>query len=110
MALYPDHYKHDEAALETETAQTEHCLETLRQHVMCYGSTTLVPTKWRASAEQQYIDSNQEHVCRDFSHLRNFVRMRSMEGDLYVPRDKSLLSKAKSVEGELKTVEGDHAA
>lgn len=125
MALYPDHYKHEGTPLATQTAHTEHCLDALRQHVMCYGSTTLIPTQWRAGLQQQYIDANQEHVCRDFSHLRNFVRMRGMEGELYVPRDKSLLlgkgttmtttttpppPHARPGEGELKEVEGDHAA
>lgn len=97
MALSPEHYEFGLPA-ETQAAHTAHCLDAIRQHVQCYGSTTLVPTKWRDGAERQYIDSNQEHVCRDFSYLRKFVRRRGVDGDLYVHRDKSLVNKGKAEE------------
>lgn len=93
MALNPEHYNHHGMPVETGTSHTAHCLEAIRQHVQCYGSTTLVPTKWMETAERQYIDSNQEHVCRDFTYLRDFVRRRAADGDLYVHRDKSLRTK-----------------
>lgn len=102
MALFPAHYQTETEAENTTTtdgAHVAHCLDAIRQHVQCYGSTTLVPTKWREGAGRQYIDSNQEHVCRDFSYLRQYVHRRSVEGDLYVPRDKSLRTKVKAVEG-----------
>lgn len=116
MALYPDHYTHHGMPVETSAAHTAHCLDALRQHIQCYGSTTLIPTQWRDTAQRQYIDSNQEHVCRDFSYLRTFVRRRNEEGDLYVHRDKALMGmggkgpeKAEVVE-ELKVVEGEVSA
>lgn len=96
MALFPEHYEHHGMPVETSAAHTAHCLDSIRQHVQCYGSTTLIPTKWRDGAQRQYIDSNQEHVCRDFSYLRKYVHRRSLEGDLYVHRDKSLRTKVKS--------------
>lgn len=98
MALFPEHYTHHGMPVETSAAHTAHCLDSIRQHIQCYGSTTLIPTKWREGAGRQYIDSNQEHVCRDFSYLRKFVRRRSLEGDLYVPRDKSLRTKVTTEE------------
>lgn len=121
MALFPDHYNHHGMPVETQAAHTEHCLDSIRQHIQCYGSTTLIPTRWRETAGRQYIDSDQEHVCRDFSYLRKFVRARGADGDLYVPRDQSLISKGKGEDeseseseaeaavGELKAVEGKDA-
>lgn len=118
MALSPEHYSHRGTSAETQAAHTEHCLDAIRQHVQCYGSTTLVPTRWRGLAGRQYIDSDQEHVCRDFSHLRKYVRRRGPEGDLYVQRDRSLIGKGREGDeeeqgeavgeavGELKAVEG----
>lgn len=94
MALYPERYQHQGTTAETQAAHLEHCLDSIRQHIQCYGSTTLVPTRWQPDAGRQYVDSEQEHVCRDFSYLRKYVRRRSTEGDLYVPRDKSLIGKA----------------
>lgn len=101
MALFPEHYNHHGMPVETSASHTAHCLDSIRQHIQCYGSTTLIPTKWRDGAERQYIDSNQEHVCRDFSYLRKYVRRRSLEGDLYVPRDKSLMTKVKTESSDI---------
>ncbi|KAF3762725.1 hypothetical protein M406DRAFT_333095 [Cryphonectria parasitica EP155] len=106
MALSPDHYNHHGMPVETSAAHTAHCLDAIRQHVQCYGSTTLIPTKWRDGAQRQYIDSNQEHVCRDFSYLRKFVKRRNLGGDLYVSRDKSLRHSEEDKEEEVVVVVG----
>ncbi|KAK7730594.1 hypothetical protein SLS53_008984 [Cytospora paraplurivora] len=97
-ALHPEYYNHHGIPIETDSAFTEHCIDTIRQHIQCYGSTTMIPTKWRDGAKRQYVDTNQEHVCRDFSYLRKYMKRRSLEGDLYVPRDKKLLGMAKAWE------------
>ncbi|KUI60971.1 hypothetical protein VP1G_08142 [Cytospora mali] len=98
-ALYPEYYDHhDDLPVEVDKAHTDHCIDTIRQHIQCYGSTTLVPTKWREGAKRQYIDSNQEHVCRDFGYLRKYMKRRSHKGDLYVSRDKKMLGMAKAWE------------
>lgn len=112
MALHPEKYTQHGMPVETSVAHTAHCIDTIRQHIQCYGSTTLIPTQYREEANRPYIDSNQEHVCRDFSHLRRFMRRRSAEGDLYVSRDKTLMTKGTSVldEVEIKAVESEDAA
>ncbi|ROV96512.1 hypothetical protein VMCG_07830 [Cytospora schulzeri] len=97
-AIYPEFYDHHDLPTEVDKAHTDHCIDSIRQHIQCYGSTTLVPTKWREGAKRQYIDSNQEHVCRDFEYLRKYMKRRGQGGDLYVPRDKKLLGMAKAWE------------
>lgn len=112
MALNPEKHTHHGMPVETSAAHTAHCIDTIRQHIQCYGSTTLIPTQYQEDAQRQYIDSNQEHVCRDFSYLHNYVRRRSGKGDLYVPRDKSLVTVGTSVldEVEIKVVESEDDA
>lgn len=112
MALNPEKHTHHGMPVETSAAHTAHCIDTIRQHIQCYGSTTLIPTQYREDAQRQYIDSNQEHVCRDFSYLRRFTRRRSAEGDLHVSRDKSLINAGTSAleEVEIKVVESEDAA
>lgn len=107
-ALNPEHYNHHGMPVEVDTAHTYHCIDTIRQHIQCYGSTTLIPTKWREGAHRQYIDSNQEHVCRDFSYLHKYMQRRSNEGDLYVPRDKKMLGMAKAWEHAWEDNEDPH--
>lgn len=110
MALHPDKATNRGMPVDTSAARTAHCLDVLRQHIQCYGSTTLVPTRYQDGARQQYIDSDQEHVCRDFSYLHAFVQRRSPEGDLYVPRGSSAASGAAAAamdEVEIKVVDGE---
>lgn len=110
MALNPEKYTQHGMPVETSTAHTAHCLDVIRQHIQCYGSTTLIPTEYREDAHRPYIDSNQEHVCRDFSYLRQFTRRRSTEGDLYVTRDETLATVGTSAldqEVEIKVVDSE---
>ncbi|KAK8022820.1 Cyclochlorotine biosynthesis protein O [Apiospora rasikravindrae] len=73
----------------------EHCLDVLRQAVQCYGSTTLIPTRFFEGVEHNYIDSDQTHVCRSFSHLRALSTARQEEGELYKPRNMALVDARK---------------
>lgn len=73
----------------------EHCLDVLRQSIQCYGSTTLIPTKFFEGLERNYIDSDQLHVCRDFNYLREFATSRARGHEAYIPRDRSLLDERK---------------
>ncbi|KAK7990284.1 hypothetical protein PG990_014564 [Apiospora arundinis] len=73
----------------------EHCLDILRQSVQCYGSTTLIPTRFREGKEHNYIDSDQTHVCRSFSYLRELSTARQEEGVLYKPRNMALVDARK---------------
>lgn len=98
-AVYPERYG-NETSVRTQKAHLDHCIDSIRQHIMCYGSTTPIPTKWREGAQRQHFDSNQDHVCRDFSYLHRYMKRRSQGGDLYAPRDKSLLGMAKAWEHE----------
>lgn len=91
-----------------DKAHTDHCIDSIRQHIQCYGSTTLVPTKWREGARRQYIDLNQEHVCRDFGYLRRYMKRRGQGGDLYVPRDKKMLGMAKAWEEAWEDTDAPH--
>ncbi|KAH8811617.1 hypothetical protein F5884DRAFT_749984 [Xylogone sp. PMI_703] len=64
----------------------QHCIDIIRQSIICYGSTTLIPTKYYRGIGHNYIDSNQVHTCRDIGELRDWVRERQKGGKYYVPR------------------------
>ncbi|KAK8075912.1 hypothetical protein PG994_003184 [Apiospora phragmitis] len=89
-ALHKDYYgKHH------SPFHVEHCLDILRQSVQCYGSTTLIPTRFREGKQHNYIDSDQTHVCRSFSHMRALSTARQEEGGLYKPRSMALVDARK---------------
>ena len=63
--------------------------------VQCYGSTTLIPTKYMDGLEHNYIDSDQVHVCRSFNFLRDYTTSRSDDREAAAFRDQSLLDEKK---------------
>ncbi|KAF3768640.1 hypothetical protein M406DRAFT_327065 [Cryphonectria parasitica EP155] len=94
LALHPE-YHGSHQHHRNHLPHTEHCLDVLRQSIQCYGSTTLIPTKFFEGRQRNYIDSDQVHVCRNFNYLRDFVTSRAKGHDAYVERDKSLLDERK---------------
>ncbi|KAK0723430.1 hypothetical protein B0T26DRAFT_260663 [Lasiosphaeria miniovina] len=78
----------------THTA-TEHCLDALRQTIQCYGSTTLIPTRYMDGARHNYIDADQTHVCRSFSFLRDFTTSRAQGNAAAADRNPSLIDPVK---------------
>lgn len=63
--------------------------------MQCYGSTTLIPTRFWEGKGHGYIDADQTHVCRSFSALRALSTARQEEGELYRPRDMGLVDARK---------------
>ena len=61
-----------------------HCINYLRQMIMCNADITPIPTRWYAGINQNYIDSNRPHTCRNFGKLRAWVSER-YNGSLAVP-------------------------
>lgn len=69
------------------TYDSVHCIDHLRQTLMCAGSTTIIPTSWRPGISQQYVDAAQVQTCRDFNRIRQFTWDR-YNGTLVIPRPK----------------------
>jgi hypothetical protein len=60
--IYPEYYKPYGAA---ERGHLEHCVETIRQSLMCNSGTGLVTFHWVRGIEEPYSDYNTYHQCRD---------------------------------------------
>ncbi|KAK3380609.1 hypothetical protein B0T24DRAFT_197577 [Lasiosphaeria ovina] len=92
MMMHPDYYpaRHSHGPF-----HTEHCLDALRQTIQCYGSTTLIPTRYMDGVRHNYIDADQTHVCRSFSFLRDFTTSRAQGNAAAADRDPSLIDPAK---------------
>jgi len=68
---------------DTEPMHVEHCINQLRQFIMCSGDMTPIPTRFYESIGRNYIDSDVLHTCRDFASLRNWLTGR-YEGETAV--------------------------
>lgn len=58
----------------------EHCIDHIRQMLMCGGDMTPIPTVWTDKSQRNYVHSDVPHSCRDFSQLREFLAVRGPGG------------------------------
>ncbi|KAL5313614.1 hypothetical protein ACEPPN_018035 [Leptodophora sp. 'Broadleaf-Isolate-01'] len=68
--LYHAHYEHRPDAI--EFPHIDHCLDALRQSIMCTGDMTLSPIKWDYKGGRIVPDFQVDHTCRDFDTLREW--------------------------------------
>ncbi|KAJ6149038.1 Protein of unknown function DUF3328 [Penicillium samsonianum] len=70
MWTYQDYYKEEQAEFSdspsTQRTHIDHCIEMLRQFVMCHADTNLVSANWVAGSNSPYPNFNTKHTCRNF--------------------------------------------
>jgi hypothetical protein len=77
MEFDPEMYpKNPNQTAENLELHRNHCLEQLRQYVMCHGDITPVPTKYFLGKGGNYVWSDMPHTCRNFDKLRDWMRER----------------------------------
>lgn len=72
--LDPDYYVND------TQIHTAHCLDQLRQALMCSADTATIPWAWSKSQGRTIADARTTHTCRDFEAIREWARGRRVEG------------------------------
>ena len=63
----------------TENAIThvDHCIESLRELIMCEGNMTPIPIEWSEKGERINPNYAQKHSCRNFDALKEWTRVRA---------------------------------
>jgi hypothetical protein len=51
-----------------------HCMEQIRQYIMCAGDLTPIPTRYMEGIYNNYVDSDVVHMCRDWDPIRQWAR------------------------------------
>lgn len=51
----------------------DHCIEQIRQYIMCSGDMTPIPTKYYPGLGRNYVKSDVPHTCRNFDALHNWM-------------------------------------
>ncbi|KAL8994707.1 MAG: hypothetical protein Q9169_005392 [Polycauliona sp. 2 TL-2023] len=80
-SLYPKYYH--QTSLHGKI-HNGHCMDHIRQQIMCQSDLTPLPSQYFESRDTNYLDSDREHTCRDFSAIREWTHMRynqSLKGD-----------------------------
>ena len=53
-----------------------HCVEHIRQYIMCAGDMTPVPIRYDQSLNDGYMVSDVKHTCRNFGKLQEWASER----------------------------------
>lgn len=77
--VYYDYYKNTTALFYAYTNDEvinhlAHCIDMLRQFVMCNADTGLMFSYWIEGHDRKHVDFNTEHVCRDFEQLLDYQK------------------------------------
>ncbi|KAI0855148.1 hypothetical protein F4860DRAFT_54287 [Xylaria cubensis] len=62
---------------ETFKVHLDHCVEMLRQFVMCHADVTIVTAHWIEQRDRPWPDFNTKHVCRDFEKVLEWTNEHS---------------------------------
>lgn len=74
--LYPDYYHHSDTA-EHNILHLEHCVDHLRQALMCYSDLTPVVLYREPHAPKGLVpDFETSHTCRNFDKVREWTMTR----------------------------------
>ncbi|KAH8901283.1 hypothetical protein GQ53DRAFT_607631, partial [Thozetella sp. PMI_491] len=84
MSRYPEHYRQQNTPEANEILSyfddehIEHCIDTIRQSIMCHSDITPLVYQWDETQKRMRIHGNVVHSCRDFDSIRDWSRERSI--------------------------------
>ncbi|KAJ7641907.1 hypothetical protein FB45DRAFT_901314 [Roridomyces roridus] len=103
MALDPDYYpdwristsNNHIATQKNATDHISHCVDWIRQSIMCHADTSVIVWQWAASLNETIVKGNVAHTCRKFDKITDWAKERllvnaydpfvHMEDDIVVP-------------------------
>ncbi|KIM95540.1 hypothetical protein OIDMADRAFT_133628 [Oidiodendron maius Zn] len=77
-ALDRDHYFNKETKLAyPDRAHRDHCLDHIRQQLMCHVDLTPIPVIWYEGHGRSFVQSDVVHTCRNWDAVQQFISSRS---------------------------------
>ncbi|KAG1730986.1 uncharacterized protein EDB91DRAFT_1349505 [Suillus paluster] len=77
-----DHKNHE--SLESFRIHLDHCIEMLRQILMCHGDVTMLTYDWVEGHEDPFPNFNVRHQCRNFEKALDWMN----EHRVFIPKSK----------------------
>ena len=75
MRLYSSDYP--EMTTDNARIHVDHCVESLRELIMCEGNMTPIPIEWSSTGRRINPNYAQKHTCRNFEALRKWTTDRA---------------------------------
>jgi hypothetical protein len=82
--LPPFGYKMKSRLESDMTLLIDHCIDNLRQTIMCYSDITTIPWKVNDRVHREFPDAHTTHICRDFDKLSEWM----LHPDRHFPQEK----------------------
>ncbi|KAI5458860.1 hypothetical protein BGZ63DRAFT_514270 [Mariannaea sp. PMI_226] len=83
MSRYPEYYRNlhtseaDEILTYFDSEHIEHCIDTIRQSLMCQTDITPLVYQWDNNKERMRIHGDVIHSCRNFDRIREWAKEKS---------------------------------
>lgn len=85
--MWPEYYPDFDVRSRKEALMhQEHCVDILRQGLMCHPDTTAEVFQWDTSKQKMIVPADRQHTCVDFSAIQQWMRERTLyedEFDIY---------------------------
>ncbi|KAF7346863.1 hypothetical protein MSAN_01825700 [Mycena sanguinolenta] len=86
MALDPDYYSDWRISTTNNfipsqidaTAHILHCVDYVRQSLMCSGDTSMLVWQWHDAINKTTVEGNTAHTCRNFDNLLDWAKQREL--------------------------------
>lgn len=73
------------------TITTDHCVDILRQVLMCQGDVGIVTSSWVHGYHVPYPDFSVWHKCRKFEPLMEYTAQHQVNEEIVPPEDRRIL-------------------
>ncbi|KAK7044215.1 hypothetical protein VNI00_007937 [Paramarasmius palmivorus] len=78
-ALDPAYYTDWNIAENKESAKhVSHCLDWVRQSIMCHADTSVIVWQWEDWANETIVKGDVAHTCRNFEKIRDWAKERTL--------------------------------
>ncbi|TDZ33117.1 Cyclochlorotine biosynthesis protein O [Colletotrichum spinosum] len=78
MSVWPDYYADDYHAAILKKDHLAHCIDSIRQSIMCHSDVTPLVLQWDEELQKSRHRANMPHTCRDFNKIRDWARKRAI--------------------------------
>ncbi|KAL4250373.1 ustYa family protein [Pleurotus pulmonarius] len=79
--IYSEHYTDMHISLANNEEHVSHCIESLRQSVMCASDISVIVWQWDQEARKSRVRLDAVHQCRDFDRIREWGLKRQLKED-----------------------------
>ncbi|KAF4576976.1 hypothetical protein EYR36_004960 [Pleurotus pulmonarius] len=78
--IYSDYYPEAHISVEDNEEYVSHCVDSIRQSLMCSSDVSLLVWQWDEAALQSRIRTDVVHRCRDFDNVKGWALHRQLKG------------------------------